>query len=168
MKRMYWFHDALQAAFESNGLFAITRAQAFVISNILAGEYKASNIAKNLGVSRQAVSQTLMELERIGCIELAPDPSDKRSRIVTLSAEFADHGETCAHIFDALEEELGRRIGQRKLVNLRESVEAEWGEPPQIGNLAAAAPSPKTEAIAEEREVPARGSAAPRARRTRS
>lgn len=135
MKRLYWFQDALQNALEPNGLRPLTRAQAFVVGNIAVGEYKASNIARNLGVSRQAVSQILTELERLHYIELVPDPSDKRSRIARFSNAFAEEGETCARIFGALEEELGQRLGQRRLAQLRDGLEAEWGEPPRLKRL---------------------------------
>ncbi|HKT73859.1 MAG TPA: helix-turn-helix domain-containing protein [Steroidobacteraceae bacterium] len=135
MKRLYWFEDALQKALEPNGLRPLSRAQAFVVGNIAMGECKASNIARNLGVSRQAISQILLELERLRYIELVADPSDKRSRTVRFSAAFAEEGAACARIFESLEHELGRRIGQRRLAHLREGLEAEWGEAPQLGRV---------------------------------
>lgn len=135
MKRMYWFQEAMQYAFEPNRMTPLTRAQSLVIGNIVAGENKASNIAHNLGVSRQAVSQTLGELESAGFVEQCTDPNDKRSRIVRLSTHFAENGDVCVRIFAALEQELERRIGKRKLANLRDSLEAEWGEPPRIGAI---------------------------------
>ena len=135
MKRMYWFQEALQSALEVNGLRPISRAQASVIGNIAAGQCKASNIARNLGVSRQAISQILTELERLRYIEFAVDPNDKRSRIVRFNDAYAEEGETCARILDAIELELGQRIGRRRTGCLRESLEAEWGEPPRLGRL---------------------------------
>lgn len=146
LKRLYWFHDALQNALQPNGLKPLSRAQAFVVGNIAAGEYRASKIARNLGVSRQAISQILIELERLRYIELVADPNDKRSRIVRFSRAFAREGEACAQIFRALEEELGQRIGQRRLVQLREGLEAEWGEPPQLGRLPDLMNTPRTRA----------------------
>ena len=133
MKRMYWFQEAMQHAFVPNGITPLTRAQSLVVGNIVAGENKASNIAQNLGVSRQAISQTLAELESAGFIEQCADPHDKRSRIVKLSSHFAENGGVCVRIFEALEQELEQRIGKRKFANLRDSLEAEWGEPPRIG-----------------------------------
>lgn len=135
MKRLYWFEDALQAALEPNGLRPLSRAQAFVVTNIGAGENKASNIARNLGVSRQAISQILGELERLRYVKLVADPEDKRSKIVRFNADFAEEAEVCAQIFHAVEHELERRIGRRRMTALRDSLEAEWGEVPQLGSV---------------------------------
>ena len=132
MKRLYWFQDGLQNALEPSGLKPITRTQAFIIGHIAAGEKRASKIAANLGVSRQAVSQSLTELEQLGYIELIDDPDDKRARAIRFKAEFAEEGQICSEIFEDLEEELARRIGQRRLAALRDSLDAEWGEPPHL------------------------------------
>ena len=141
MKRMYWFHEALQNALEPNGIKPLTRSHSYVVANIALGENNASNIARNLGVSRQAISQLMSELEREGYIELIRNPADKRSKIARFRPGFAEEGEACARIFETLEKELGQRIGQRRLNNLRESLEAEWGEPPRLGKV------PKNEPI---------------------
>lgn len=135
MKRLYWFEDALQGALEPNGLRPLSRAQAFVVTNIGAGESKAINIARNLGVSRQAISQILAELERLRYIELVADPNDKRSRIVRFNSTFAKEAKICAEIFKAAEHELGRRIGQRRMTALQDILEAEWGEAPKLGSV---------------------------------
>lgn len=135
MKRMYWLHDGLQAALEPNGVAPLTRAQVFVIANIAAGETKASVIARNLGVSRQAISQIIGELADGGILVVTEDPDDRRSRIAKLAPEFDDEGEACSRIFHELEAELGRRIGQRQVKNLHEALESEWGEPPVLGTL---------------------------------
>ena len=131
MKRLYWFQDGLQNALEPSGLKPITRSQAFIIGHIATGEKRASKIAASLGVSRQAVSQALIELEQLGYIELVPDPDDRRARVIRFKAEFAEEGQVCSEIFRELEDELARRIGHRRMDALRDSLEAEWGEPPE-------------------------------------
>lgn len=130
---MYWFHDALQAALEPNGAPPLTRAQAFVIANMAAGETKASNIARNLGVSRQAISQILSELSAQGLVDVAENPEDRRSRVARLKPGFEDNGEICTRILRALEDELEIRIGSRRLKSLYDALEGEWGEPPMLG-----------------------------------
>lgn len=131
-KRLYWLHDAIEKTFVANGVAPLTRAQGFVIVAIAGGEHRAINIARDLGVSRQAVSQILAELEKRGVVSLEDDPTDGRSRIVKFRAEFEDSGATCALLFDALEREIGRRIGKRRLWNLHDALDAEWGEAPTI------------------------------------
>ena len=132
LKRMYWFQDAALDSFAVNGLATVTRAQSMVISTIASGQQRASDIARHLGVSRQAIGQILADLEKKGFIDLTTDPADKRSRIATLKKGFAEEGAGYPRLFEALEQELARRIGTRRLANLRDALEAEWGEPPHI------------------------------------
>lgn len=127
---MYWLHDALQLALEPNGAPPLTRAQAFVVANMAAGETKAINIARNLGVSRQAISQILGELSHQGIIIVTENPDDRRSRIAKLRPGFDDDGEICNRIIKTLETELEVRIGVKRLKNLYDALEGEWGEPP--------------------------------------
>lgn len=140
-KRMEWFRDGLQQSLEPNGIAPFTPAQLLVISKIASGEYRAINIARHLGVSRQAVSQILAELERRKVITVEKDAEDGRSRIVKFCDQFEDNGNQCAWILAALETELGRRIGTRRLVALRDALDAEWGEPPVIADLRSVAPA---------------------------
>ena len=134
-KRMEWFRDALQQSLEPNGIDPFTPAQLLVISKIASGEHRAINIARGLGVSRQAVSQILAELERRGVVSVAKDSADGRSRVVKFRDQFEENGNACAWILDGLEDELGRRIGARRLAGLRDALDAGWGEPPVVGDL---------------------------------
>lgn len=135
LKGIYWFEDALEHALESNGLEPVTRAELSVVANIAMGEHRASKIAKNLGVSRQAISQILLGLTKRRMIVVKDDPRSRRSRIVSFSDSFQRDGEECLRIFAELEKELGRRIGITRLRNLESALEAEWGEAPKIGRL---------------------------------
>ena len=132
LRRVYWFQEAALDSFEMNGLAPVTRTQSMVISTIVGGEYRAANIARLLGVSRQAVGQILADLEAMGFVELTPDPKDRRSKIVSLRPEFVAEGASHPVLFDALEEELGRRIGRKNVSRLREILATDWGEPPQV------------------------------------
>lgn len=134
-RRLNWFQDALQAALEPNGVPALTRAQAMVVSNIAAGETKAINIARNIGVSRQAVSLILSELSERDIITVSENPDDRRSRVAKLKTDLTDENEVCFRIFKALEKELENRIGTRRFKNLYEALDGEWGEPPILGTL---------------------------------
>lgn len=58
---VYWFDEGLQAALKEAGVPNVTRAQSLLIANISSGVNRASRIAKNLGVTPQAVGQMLNE-----------------------------------------------------------------------------------------------------------
>ncbi|UZW57462.1 MarR family transcriptional regulator [Sphingobium sp. JS3065] len=136
-KRINWFHDAFQQALEANDGPSLTRAEALVIANMAAGETKASNIARNLGVSRQAVSQILAELSQRDIIVVTENPEDRRSRVARLKQDLDDEEDLCARIFKALEAELEGRIGARRMKAFHEALEGAWGEPPILKALPA-------------------------------
>jgi len=43
-------------------------------------------IAERAGTSKQAINHVLRDLERLGYLELRPDPDDSRARLVTTTA----------------------------------------------------------------------------------
>ncbi|WP_176593229.1 MarR family winged helix-turn-helix transcriptional regulator [Sphingobium sp. EM0848] len=134
-KRTNWVQDAIQSALDANGVSSLTRGQLFVIANVAAGEKRAADIARNLGISRQAVSQIIAELVERDFIDVREDPQDRRVRIIVLKSGLGEGDEICSRIFQAIERELMARIGSRRLKNLYDALDAEWGEPPEIGAL---------------------------------
>ena len=43
-------------------------------------------IAERAGTSKQAINHVLRDLERLGYLELRPDPDDSRARLVSMTA----------------------------------------------------------------------------------
>ena len=131
----FWFDDAFQLNLEAMGFARTTRMESFVIVNIAAGEQKAIDIAKRLGISRQAVSKILKDFEARGWITVREDPDDRRAQIVSFSDAFAPRAEICAKIIHGIVRELEERIG-RKLVNtMRKALARNWREPPTLEEL---------------------------------
>lgn len=131
----YWFDDAFQVNLEAMGFERTSRAESFVLLNIAGGEQRAIEIARNLGMSRQAISQILQEFESRGWITVAPDPTDRRARIVGFSESFAERGEMCSQIINGIVRELEDRIGKPMVDAIRAAVGRRWGDPPRL-NLA--------------------------------
>jgi DNA-binding MarR family transcriptional regulator len=135
LKCVYWFDDALQDNMSSQGFPRASRATSFILLNVAHGEYRAINIAKNLGISRQAVSAMLNELRDRGMLRMRVDPSDRRSQIVDFSPRFTKMGSACAEVLAQVERELARRIGVKSSEAMRRGLCADWGPPPMIGEL---------------------------------
>jgi len=129
---VYWFDEALRASLRSGGWDTVTRAQSLLLANITAGEHRATRLARNLGVSRQAISQMLAELEAKGLIEVVVDPSDRRARIVNFSSRSAALRDAAHENLTRLEDLLRERIGPRRFDGLSEALMADWGEPPDL------------------------------------
>lgn len=132
MRAMYWFRESLETGLAARDLPPLTRAEAFVIINIAMGEHRAMNIARNLGVTRQAISQVLSGLESRGYVKTAPDPNNGRARIASFSRAFERHSRACHELVDAAEGELARRLGPKLVAQMRLALESDWGEPPRV------------------------------------
>lgn len=129
---VYWFDEALQSSLNRNGYESVTRAQSLLIANIAAGEHRAIRLARNLGISRQSVSQMIAELEARDLVVSEADPDDRRARIVKFSPGSATLRDASRFTLLSLQEELKKRIGARAYQALSKSLLAEWGEPPII------------------------------------
>lgn len=129
---VYWFDEALQTALREAGIRNVTRAQSLLIANISGGEQRAIRIARNLGVSRQAISQMLVELEARDIVVVEPDPDDRRARIVRLSEKSNKTRIAASRILRHLERELVERLGLETYNSLRDGLMRDWGDPPAI------------------------------------
>src|SRR3546814_20229596 len=84
-QRFCWLDEGLQARLHDRGWPDISRPQSMVMTNIVSGIVRPSDIARNLGVSRQAIHNTINQMVKLGMVELAPDPADQRHMIVSFT-----------------------------------------------------------------------------------
>src|SRR5690348_8146364 len=73
---------------------------------------RMSELAERLGVSKQAVTQLVDELESFGVVERVPDPEDARARRVRFTARGRAGFFEGLSTLRELERELGRAIGE--------------------------------------------------------
>jgi DNA-binding MarR family transcriptional regulator len=73
---------------------------------------RITELARRLDVSKQAISQTIAELELMDVVETIPDPSDGRARL----ARFTEHGKVAIlqglSVLRDIEAEIERSIGK--------------------------------------------------------
>ena len=83
---------------------------------------RITELARRLDISKQAVSQTITELELMDVVETIPDPSDGRARL----ARFTDKGKQAIlqglGILRGIEAEMERSIGKVKFEALHEAL----------------------------------------------
>ena len=127
----------LRAAFAAAGLDGIRPAQAVALVPLAAGGLHASDLADRLRVSRQAVAQAVVALERHDYVLRGPHPSDARARII----ELTPRGRHALRVMrsTALDVEKGWRdaLGEHRFGELRETLlallSAETREAPGLG-----------------------------------
>jgi DNA-binding MarR family transcriptional regulator len=125
--RLVWLDEALQARLHQAGWPDVSRAQSMVMLNVTSGIRRPSDIARRLGVSRQAVHVTIGQMIDLGVLRLVEDPRDGRSRRVELTP-FGDAMRHAAQ--DAMQDIAARlveRIGRETLHALLDALRADWG-----------------------------------------
>jgi DNA-binding MarR family transcriptional regulator len=124
-----WFDEGLQNYLRLKGWPTVTRPQSMVMLGVVLGVTRPSDIARMLGVSRQAVHITLNGMVEIGLLELADDPDDRRSKIVVISRQGQAMREHAREATILMTDELAHRIGPEALEALRAAMAADWGPP---------------------------------------
>ena len=84
-QRFCWLDEGLQARLHDHGWPDVNRPQSMVMTNIVSGIVRPSDIARNLGVSRQAIHSTINQMVKLGMVRLDVDPDDRRHMIVSLT-----------------------------------------------------------------------------------
>ncbi len=130
-----WFDDALIAWMHEHGSTELTRSSSMIFSYLEPDGTRPADLARWIGISRQAVHKTLGEMVELGLVELIPDPDDRRSKIVILTPRGEEWVVLARRVLAEIEQELEARIGSDRMAGLREALVADWGPSP--------GPSPK-------------------------
>lgn len=80
---------------------------------------RISVIAERVGISKQAVSELVEELDEMGVVERIPDPSDGRAKLVVFTKAGKKGILEGLELLRQIESELAAQIGKRKLLTLR-------------------------------------------------
>lgn len=125
-----WFDDALLDRMRHLGHPGMTRSHSLIYSYLEAEGSRPSDLARRIGISRQAVHRTIGEMVELGLLDLVADPCDLRAKRVVPTALGREQIETARQVLDELEATLQRSIGAERMTNLREALCADWGPSP--------------------------------------
>lgn len=79
---------------------------------------RIGDLAERLGVSKQAASQLIDDLEAFGVVERKPDPDDARARRVLFTKSGREGFFEGLALLGELERELAAQIGERRMRSL--------------------------------------------------
>jgi DNA-binding MarR family transcriptional regulator len=85
---------------------------------------RPSELAAQAGVTRQAVTKTLDDLERVGLVEREPDPADGRGVVVRYTPRGLAALQVARTRGEELERRFASRIGAYQWRNVRDVLEA--------------------------------------------
>jgi DNA-binding MarR family transcriptional regulator len=79
----------------------------------------STELAERLGVTKQAAGQIVDDLETRGYVRREPHPDGGRRKLVVLTPKAQEHLAIAGRTLHNLERQLGRRLGDPKLTELR-------------------------------------------------
>lgn len=127
-QRFCWLDEGLQARLHDRGWPDVNRSQSMVMTNIVSGVVRPSDIARSLGVSRQAIHSTINQMVKLGMVKLDADPKDRRNMIVSLTDVGARMRKDAQRAVDALTAQIAEAIGHEQFDALLAALEADWGD----------------------------------------
>lgn len=122
MRTYDWFEEELQTRLDALGWGRLGRSQSLILAHISNGETRASRIADNMGVTRQALSQFLAELTEKKLIVVEGDPDDKRARIIRYSPEAEAILKDARKVLSDIEREMSLAVGEEAFQTLRSAL----------------------------------------------
>jgi DNA-binding MarR family transcriptional regulator len=72
---------------------------------------KASELARRSGLTRQALSLIVADLEQMGVVERRDDPDDKRAKIITFTPRGRDGFDASRAVIAAIDADFEERVG---------------------------------------------------------
>ncbi|HEY5681190.1 MAG TPA: MarR family transcriptional regulator [Pseudomonadales bacterium] len=131
LRAYYWMDESLQNGLQKAGYLPRTRTQTMILINISNGVTRAAELARVLGVSRQAIQQQINELERDDLVTQLPDPDDRRANRIVFSERGSQLINAALATLRQSEQALAIRLGYETVNQLRRALMADWG--PVIG-----------------------------------
>lgn len=96
---------------------------------------RLTELARRVGITKQAVGQLVDDLVNQGALELVPDPTDGRARLVRFTPRGVAAIEQGLGVLAELERELASRVGQKKLRELNEILTELLGALEELGAM---------------------------------
>jgi DNA-binding MarR family transcriptional regulator len=118
------FVRQLHAAHAEAGFSDLGRSDGFVFRSLAVRPMTVSELATRLEISKQGAAQIVDDMERRGYVERAPDPDDRRARLVRLSARGERALATARRFHRDYERRLVRVHGKEAVRMLRVMLEA--------------------------------------------
>ena len=125
-----WLDHALQENLAARGWAPLSGTESEIMFLVGAGIDRPSEIARQLGISRQAIHKATRTLIERKLVALEDDSSDGRGKVIVFSAEGAAERRDALEIVQQLERELEARIGKRLLEACASALRRDWGDPP--------------------------------------
>lgn len=115
--------DELHRRLAERGFADIRHGHGCVFRFVERDGVRLTDLAEMAGHSKQAVGEFVVDLEAMGYVERVSDPADRRAKIICLTPRGVEAKEAAQEIFAAIEQDWAERIGEKRVVALRDALE---------------------------------------------
>ena len=113
-----WMNERNTKLLDQGGVVG-TPAEIKLFASLRGRQRSISDLARVIGISRQAVHNTVHKLIDKGLVELIPAPDNDRDKLVAVTQLGQETRKVAAKNLRQIEAEFESRIGKRKLEQLR-------------------------------------------------
>lgn len=111
--------EALARIAQKPGRVRLRRSHTSLFPHIDLEGTRVTELAERLGVTKQAASQLVDDLEQLGVLARVPDPGDARARRVIFTQLGREGLLEGLNVLRQMERELARKVGDKKMAGLR-------------------------------------------------
>jgi DNA-binding MarR family transcriptional regulator len=115
--------DLLHRRFAERGHPEIRPPHGNVMQYLDDGGTRVSVLAERAQMTKQSMAELVAHLEQLGYVERAPDPSDRRAKLVRATPRGRQLYAIAREVVAEIEAEWTRRLGKAKMRRLRELLE---------------------------------------------
>jgi DNA-binding MarR family transcriptional regulator len=121
-----WFEKGLMDAFRKKKMPPLGKADLNLLANLNCGSTYSSELAKRLGVTRQAVTKLLRNLIELELVKLETVPERRNTKEIVITPKGQDIIMAAVDELNRLEKKLAKQIGKEKASALRDALECDW------------------------------------------
>ncbi|WIY01679.1 MarR family transcriptional regulator [Amycolatopsis mongoliensis] len=111
--------DEVQRRLTAQGFGNLRFNDGVVIQHVLAAPLSITALAERMGVTQQAASKAVADLERRGLLRRAPDPGDARTKLLHLTEHAHRAVEATRALRAGLQDELEAEFGAARVEDVR-------------------------------------------------
>jgi DNA-binding MarR family transcriptional regulator len=126
LSRSDWLTQQLLVRVKGSRFDGITPAQTRLLAQMAGKPTSMAELARRLGVSRQAVHKTVSDLERRGILKVEIDPARGNASKVVYTELGREVNREGAKLIQQIEQTLAQRLGAQQVADLKQLLTKGW------------------------------------------